>query len=293
MASGRTQRVVLVTGCRTGIGAAAVKALAAAGHVVYAGLRDPAAPRSGAEDWDRLGVTALPLDVTDDAQRRAAVERILSERGRIDVLVNNAGVAVGGFLEQLEEDELRRVYEVNVFGTWAMTKQVLPAMREAGSGLILQVSSMAGRQALPGFGAYASSKFALEGMSESWRHELRRFGVRCVLLEPGAYRTEIFDPARLECRGFRDPDSPYAEDAAALARTVRSFVERRGRDPIEVAEKIVALVESRAPGLRHPVGPGVWLRSLMLRFLPFGLVELLLAKAMERARRAERPTTGR
>jgi len=286
MPARQSSPVVLVTGCRTGIGAAAVRALAEDGCSVYAGLRDPAAPGPEAEGWERLGVVPLGLDVTNPEQRREAVRRVLAERGRIDALVNNAGIATGGFLEQLEEDELRRVFEVNLFAAWAMTREVLPAMREARAGLILQVSSMAGRQALPAFGAYAASKFALEGMTEAWRHELRRFGVRCVLLEPGAYRTRIFDAAKIECRRFRDPESPYASEVPVVEGLVRGFVDRRARDPIEVARKIVELVRAPAPGLRHPIGPGVRLRTLLLRFLPFGAMEWMIAKALDRQRRA-------
>jgi NAD(P)-dependent dehydrogenase (short-subunit alcohol dehydrogenase family) len=165
-----------------------------------------------------------------------------------------------------------------------MTKAVLPAMREAGSGLVIQMSSMAGRQALPGFGPYSSSKFALEGLSESWRHELGRFGVRIVLLEPGAYRTEIFDPGKVECRAFRDPASPYAEDVAALGRIVRSYLDRNARDPVEVARRVVEIVESSSPGLRHPIGPGTRMRLALIRFAPFALMERLIALALRRAR---------
>jgi len=283
----KRSRVVLVTGCRTGIGFSTATELARSGHIVYAGLRDPSIEVQDPAVWKQLGVTALALDVTRADQRAAAIERILEEQRRIDVLVNNAGIAVGGFLEQVEEDELRRVFEVNVFGTWAMTKAVLPAMREAGSGLVIQVSSIAGRQALPGFGPYASSKFALEGMAESWRHELRSFGIHVVLLEPGAYRTEIFDPRKVECRAFRDPASPYARDVVALQRLVRSYVDRQARDPVEVARRVAQIVETSAPGLRHPIGPGTRARLLLLRLAPFRLVEKLIALALRRARHAE------
>ena len=286
MADQKRARVVLVTGCRTGIGFSTATELARAGHVVYAGLRDASTEVQDPEVWKQLGVTAMALDVTRADQRAAAVEKILEEQQRIDVLVNNAGVAVGGFLEQVDEDELRRVFEVNLFGTWAMTKAVLPAMRGAGSGLVVQVSSIAGRQALPGFGPYASSKFALEGMSEAWRHELRSFGIHVVLLEPGAYRTEIFDPAKVECRAFRDPASPYARDVAAVRRLVRSYVDRQARDPVEVAQRVVRLVEASAPRLRHPIGPGTRARLLMLRLVPFSLMEKLIALALRRARHA-------
>ena len=275
-----TCRVVLITGCGSGIGLATAIEAARAGHVVYAGLRDPASAAALTHAGGGLPITPLPLDVSRPEQRAAAVERVMSERGRLDVLVNNAGIALGGFLEQLDEDELRTVFDVNVFGAWGMTRAALPHLRASGAGLLVFMSSMAGRQALPGLGAYASSKFALEAMGEAFRHELGLFGVRVVLVEPGAYRTEIFGRNRRLSRHARDLASPYAPYAARLDALVARIAGRFARDPAEVARRVVSLFDARRPGLRHPVGPDARLRSALLRVVPFGLFERVIRRAL-------------
>jgi NAD(P)-dependent dehydrogenase (short-subunit alcohol dehydrogenase family) len=139
---------------------------------------------------------------------------------------------------------------------------------------------MAGRQALPGLGAYASSKFALEAMGEAFRHELGLFGVRVVLVEPGAYRTEIFGRNRRLSRHAGDLASPYAPYAARLDALVARIAGRFARDPAEVARRVVSLFDARRPGLRHPVGPDARLRSALLRVAPFGLFERVVRRAL-------------
>ncbi len=265
-------QIVLVTGCRSGFGLHIARDAARAGHVVYAGLRDPSTIDALVAETRGLDVIPIALDVTDAAQREAAVARILAERGRLDALVNNAGVALGGPLEQVEEDELRRVFEVNVFGLWALTRACLPAMRAAGRGRVINISSMSGRHALPLLGVYASSKFALEGMSEAWRHELRPLGVDVVLVEPGAYRTDLFGRNRTLARRARDEPAylPLIERIDALfAKTV----DRTARDPREVSRLVVALLTARSPALRYALGPGTALRNVALRVLPGRVVE--------------------
>jgi NAD(P)-dependent dehydrogenase (short-subunit alcohol dehydrogenase family) len=277
---------VLITGCRSGFGLGTAVAAARAGFSVYAGLRDLAT----ADDLERaavgLDVTPLQLDVTRADQRDAAVARILDERGRLDHLVNNAGVAVGGFLEQLEEDELRRVFEVNVFGAWAMTKACLPALRRGGGGSVVMVSSMSGRMALPTLGAYAGSKFALEGLGEAWRHELKPFGIRVVLLEPGAYRTDIFERNRNVCRRFDDPQGPYQPWVRAGDRLHRKIVERLAGDPAEVCDHIVRCLRDPHPALRQPIGPLARPRATLRNLLPFAAVELIMERILSWAREA-------
>jgi NAD(P)-dependent dehydrogenase (short-subunit alcohol dehydrogenase family) len=266
-------RVVLVTGCSSGIGLAVAREAARAGHVVYAGLRDPTgfAPEAG--------LVSVALDVTRAAEREAAVERVVREQGRLDVLVDNAGVALGGFLEQLEEDELRRVFDVNVFGAWAMARVALPHLR-AVRGLLVLMSSMSGRSALPGLGAYAASKFALEALGEAWRHELAPFGVRVVLVEPGAYRTEIFGRNRRLGRRALDAASPYAALVARVDDLATRTARRLARDPAEVARLVVSLFDVPRPRLRYPIGPGARLRSTLLRLAPFSLVEAIVRRTL-------------
>ena len=133
---------------------------------------------------------------------------------------------------------------------------------------------------MPGLGAYASSKFALEAMGEAFRHELALFGVSVVLIEPGAYRTAIFGRNRTLARHALDPNDAYAPYAQRLNGLVTRLVDRVGRDPAEVARLAVSLFEARRPGLRQPIGPGSWLRTLLLRFVPFALIEFLFRRAL-------------
>ncbi len=271
--------VVLVTGCRSGFGLLTAVEAARRGHVVYAGLRDLDTAGDLLEAARGLDVRPLQLDVVVPEQRGAAVERVLAEQGRIDALVNNAGIALGGFLEQVDEDELRRVFEVNVFAIWALTRLCLPTMRAQGAGAVVMVSSMSGRMAFPGLGVYASSKFALEGMSEAWRHELAPFGVRVALVEPGAYKTDIFGRNRTLTRNAHQPDSPYAARERHMDTLFARVVDRTGRDPQDVADKICDLIAARAPALRHPMGSDALLRKLLLRVVPFRAIEAVLGRA--------------
>lgn len=272
--------VILVTGCRSGFGLEIARAAARRGHTVYAGLRDLGTADALRQATAGLPVHPIQLDVTDPAQRQAAVERVLAEQGRIDALVNNAGIAIGGYLEMLDEDELRRVFETNVFAAWAMTRAVLPAMRAQKAGTIVQISSMSGRMALPGLGAYAASKFALEGLSEAWRHELSAFGVRVVLVEPGAYRTDIFGRNRQLTRNAQDPASPYAHLVHRMDERFKVLSERDWGDPAEVGEKVASLCEAAHPPLRVPMGRYAGLRTWLLKMAPFGLVERLVRRVM-------------
>ena len=282
-------RVVLITGCGSGIGLATAIEAARAGHVVYAGVRDPASAPAVARAAGELPIVPLPLDVRHPEERAAAVAQVVRERGRLDVLVNNAGVALGGFLEQLDEDELRHVFDVNVFGAWGMTRAALPHLRASPGSLVVFISSMAGRSAMPGLGAYAASKFALEAMGEAFRHELGLFGIRVALVEPGAYRTEIFGRNRRLARHAGDAASPYAPYAEGMDRLVSRIVDRFARDPAEVARLVVSLFDARRPALRHPIGPDARVRSALLRLAPFGLFERIVGRMLRAAPRHRDP----
>lgn len=271
--------IVLITGCGSGFGLLSAVEAARRGHTVYAGLRDldTAEPlRRAAGD---LPVHPVQLDVTSAAQREAVVARILAEQGRLDGLVNNAGIAIGGFLEQLDEDELRRMHEVNYFAAVALTRTALPALRAA-RGIVISVTSMAGRAASPSLGGYAASKFALEGAMEAWRHELRPFGVRVTLVEPGPYKTDIFSRNRVVGRNVHDPQSPYAPLVAAVEGTLEANADGRMGDPMEVARLIVDLLAAPAPALRYPLGPLSTLRLTLRALLPWRAYEAVVARAI-------------
>lgn len=264
--------VLLVTGCRSGFGLGIAIEAGRRGHTVYAGLRDLDTAADLRRQTAGLDVRPVQLDVTRADERDGVVARILDEHGRVDGLVNNAGIALGGFLEQVEEDELRRVLDVNVVGAWALTKAVLPSMRERRAGRIVMVSSVSGIMALPGLGVYATSKFALEGMTEAWRHELAEFDIDIYLVEPGAYRTDIWERNRTICRNGHDPDSPWAELSETLDRNFKAAVDASLRDPDEVVDKICTLLDGKPQGLRHPIGPGTRLRRA-LKLAPFWVVQ--------------------
>jgi NAD(P)-dependent dehydrogenase (short-subunit alcohol dehydrogenase family) len=267
--------VVLVTGAASGFGRLAVIEAAKRGHTVYAGVRD----LSRLEPFGDDRVRVVQLDVTVAEQREAAVKGILDEQGRIDALVNNAGSPLGGFLEDIDEDELRKLFDVNVFAVFELTKRVLPAMRAQRSGAIVMLSSMSGRMAAPGLAAYAASKFALEGLSEGWRHELAPFGIRVTLVEPGAYKTDILGRNRLLSRRAASPDSPYAAQFTKMEGLAAKMTARAG-DPQDVARKVVDLCEAKAPRLRHPMGMSAWIRTFLLRYGPFWIFEQIFARTM-------------
>lgn len=269
------ERVALVTGCRSGFGLLSAVALARRGFTVYAGLRDLGTAGELVAAGAGLPLTPVQLDVVDADQRAEAVSRILARHGRIDALVNNAGIAIGGFHELLSEEDLRGVMEVNLFAVWALTNLVLPGMRARGGGTIINVSSMSGRMAMPGLGAYSASKFALEGLSEALRHELRPFGIRVALVEPGPFKTDIFGRNLRVAAATGDAAPAYAARAAHVEALALRFA-ARGGDPQEVATLIADLCEAPDCALRHPIGPGTGLRLLLTRILPFGLWERVL-----------------
>ncbi len=279
--------VVLVTGCSSGFGVHIAAEAARRGHVVYAGLRDPS--RTDALDaatGANPRVRPVQLDVTDSGQRRDAVARILAEEGRIDALVNNAGVALGGFLESVEEDELRAVLETNVIAPWALTRDVLPAMRVQRAGRVIMVSSLSGRVALPGVGVYAASKFALEGLSESWRHELALWGIQLALVEPAQYRTDIFGKNRRIARRATAPDDPWRPYAEHLDRVVSDMVARQAGDPAQVGRLVADLLEARHLTLRYPIGPNAAFRQFLAGIAPQWLVDRVVARFLRLPREA-------
>ena len=273
-----SEPVALITGCRSGFGLLAAVSAAKAGYVVYAGLRDVSTAENLRAAAGDLPVHPIQLDVTSAEDRDAAVARIMDERGRLDGLVNNAGVALGGFLEQVDEDEFRRLMDVNLFGVFSLTNKALPAMRAQGRGVIVNISSTSGRMAIPGLGAYAASKWALEGMSEALRHEVRPFGVRVVLIEPGPYRTDMLNRNRTVSRRAADP-GPYKAMTDAIDALSRK-VSAKAADPQEVADRIVGALQGRAKALRYPMGPNVRARLVLRDFMPFGVMETVMARLL-------------
>jgi len=277
-------KVVLITGCSSGIGREAARRFAAAGFRVHASLRRPEmAADLRAEAATRGWSLSTPaLDVTSDGSVAAAVSALLDETsGRLDVLVNNAGYYLLGPLEETSADELRAQYETNVFGVHRLTCAVLPAMRARGGGTIVNVSSVAGRVAVPIGGAYHSSKWALEGLSETLRYELAPFGIRVALVEPGPFKTALHDK-EVRAAATQREDSPYRPLMEEYLR--RSHAMKR-RDPAEVVDVIFRAATVRRPRLRWPVGPTSFSGTVLRRLTPDALYELVLGLAFRWRRR--------
>lgn len=241
--------VVVVTGSSSGIGMATALGLARAGHDVVATMRNPSASEIGQiVARDKLPVRLMSLDVDNDESVRSTIHRILKERGRIDALVNNAGIGGGGSVEELPLDEFRRVMETNFFGALRCIQAVLPSMREQRSGCIVNITSVAGRIALSPQAPYAASKFALEALSEALAQEMKPFGVRVAIVEPGVIKTPIFGKMR-----DLPTSTPYPHE-----RRLRAIFAASLNNPVSpdvVADEIRGIIEGASWQLRYPVGP--------------------------------------
>jgi len=275
-------KVAVVTGSSSGIGLVTSVELALNGHHVIATMRDlgraskleEAARKAGVHD--RLDLRRV--DITEMDSLVAAVDSIVRDHGRIDVLVNNAGFSTGGFAEDMTLGELRQQMETNFFGNVAMTKAVLPVMRKQRSGHIIQISSVAGRLSAPLLSSYSASKFALEGWSEALRIEVHSLGIRVALIEPGDYDTDIWERNLRIGKQALDPNSPNKERSQRFADFIKSRASRR-RDPREVAQLIVRVASDPNPRLRYIIGPDARIQLLFRALAPWRRYERLVAKA--------------
>ncbi|MFJ7075003.1 oxidoreductase [Streptomyces sp. NPDC098781] len=242
-------KVWLITGASSGFGRAIADAALAAGDVVVGAVRRPEALEDlVAAHPDQ--VEALRLDVTETGAAEAAVRDVIARHGRIDVLVNNAGRTHVGAFEETTDDELRELFEVHVFGPAALTRAVLPHMRERRSGAIVQMSSMGGQMSFAGFSAYSGTKFALEGLSEGLADEVAEFGVKVLIVEPGSFRTSLFETGR---RGS-STDSGLYPKVSRTRGVVSGGDGTQPGDPAKAAALILAALESERTPLRLPLG---------------------------------------
>lgn len=249
-------RVALVTGASSGIGRATAAALRSAGFSVFGTSRDPRAAGPS-------GVTMLECDVASDASVGAMMAELLSRAGRIDLLVNNAGIGLLGAAEESSIAQAQALFDVNVFGAMRTTLAVLPEMRARGSGRIVNLSSVLGFIPAPYSALYAATKHAIEGYSESLDHELRAFGIRVVLVEP-AYTSTGFE------RNGIEPDRPlgfYDAQRAIAGKIMRTSVEE-GDEPEVVAEAVLKAATDPVPQVRYTAGKMARKVSLLRRFVP-------------------------
>jgi NAD(P)-dependent dehydrogenase (short-subunit alcohol dehydrogenase family) len=278
MANGK---IAVVTGSSSGIGLMTAVELALSGYRVAATMRDLGRSGRLEEAAQKAGVRECldlrRIDITETGSLAEIVNGIVRDHGRIDVLVNNAGFGTGGFAEDMSLAELRHQMETNFFGNVAMTKAVLPIMRQQRAGHIIQITSVAGRMAAPLLGAYAASKFALEGWSEALRIEVHSLGIRVVLVEPGDYDTDIWDRNVVLARQATDPSSPNRERSQRFVEFVKSRAPKR-RDPREVARLVVRTAQNPNPKLRYLIGPDAKMQMLFRSLLPWRQYERMVAK---------------
>jgi len=241
-------RVWLITGTSSGFGRAIAEAALDRGDRVVATARDPGQLSNLATDH---GVHAIALDVTDPEQRLGAVDQAVEKFGRIDVLVNNAGRTQVGAVEETTDDELRSLFELHFFGPVALTRAVLPHMRAQGGGAIVQMSSVGGQITAPGFGAYCATKFALEGITQALHDEVAPFGIRTMIVEPGAFRTGLFRP---DAAYQSQPMPEYAQTVGPTRDYVSGGHGLQPGDPAKAAQAIVAALEADEPPLRLVLG---------------------------------------
>ncbi|PDS33108.1 oxidoreductase [Rhizobium phaseoli] len=264
----RNRNVALVTGASSGIGLATAESLVKAGYRVFGTSRKPVA--------NRPGITMLICDVADEASAQAAVAEIVRQTGRLDLVVNNAGVGLIGGAEESSIAQAQRLFDVNVFGVARVANAVLPVMRKQKSGRIINMSSILGLIPAPYNAFYASTKHALEGYSESLDHEVRNFGIRVVLVQPGVTRTSFEE-------NLTRADQPlpvYASERARSEALMRKWVET-GDAPEVVADMVVKAATAKKPKLRYSAGrQSRQVRSLR-RYLPERLVDSLLRKVNE------------
>jgi NAD(P)-dependent dehydrogenase (short-subunit alcohol dehydrogenase family) len=257
-------QVVLVTGASSGIGKSCAEFLSQAGYRVYSASRR----------------SAFPVDVRDEASVLGAVADLMSREGRIDVVVNNAGIAVAGAVEDTSVEEAMGQFDVNFFGVLRVCRAVLPHMREQRSGCIVNIGSIGGLVAIPYQGLYSASKFALEGLSEALRMEVRPFGIRVVLIEPGDHRTALTENRRATAASGRNPAYRNRYERAVSRMETD---ERNGPAPEAVARLLRRVIKLKQPRLRYTVGPlSERAVPILKRALPYQAIERLMSRYYSR-----------
>jgi NAD(P)-dependent dehydrogenase (short-subunit alcohol dehydrogenase family) len=275
-------KIALITGSSSGFGLLTSVELAKAGFRVVATMRD----LGRRERLDQAAAAAAvtgqidirALDVTNFSALPAFVDAVVCECGRLDVLVNNAGFAVAGFAEDIKLEELRYQFETNFFGAVAMTKAALPTMRRQYSGHIIQLSSIGGLNGSVTVSSYSASKHALEGWSESLRLEVNALGIKVVLIEPGAFQTEIWTRGAVMGEKATTQESPNIKRSLRMRDRIQSLPKR---DPIEVARLIASVAQDPNPKLRYLVGSDAKIQFALKHILPWKWYEKVVANFLK------------
>src|SRR5262249_49728144 len=275
-------KVVLITGATDGLGKAAAILLAERGYRVYAAGRsaEKRAQIDQIAQSKKLALKSIELDVTSDDSARAAVQQILAEAGQIDVLINNAGLGYMAVIEELKMEDMRQQFETNVFGVLRVTQAVLPHMRQRRAGRILMISSVAGLVSPPTYGAYSSSKHALEGLSNSLRLELYPFNIQVVLIEPGYIVTNFQQTATALAKPYVDAaqSSPYSRIYSGAWGGANKGRGDSKTTPEDCARVMLHAIETASPHPRYGVTPLARLVKFGKRFLPDKMMDRILRK---------------
>lgn len=278
------KKIAIITGASSGFGLLTTLELAKKDYFVIATMRNLEKQIDLISQATKLdlqqNIKVQQLDVTDQSSIHN-FQLFLNEINRIDILINNAGYANGGFIEEIPVEEYRKQFETNLFGAISITQLVLPYMRKQKSGKIINISSISGQVGFPGLSPYVSSKYALEGWSESLRLEVKPFGIDVALLEPGSYNTNIWEVGKQLAENQSDTTSPYKEYMDKIQKHINNGNDTLG-NPMDVANKIVEIAEARRTTLRYPIGKGVKFMIFAKKILPWRLWEFLVLKSFRK-----------
>ncbi|MFQ5740033.1 MAG: SDR family oxidoreductase [Acidobacteriota bacterium] len=284
---------ILITGAGTGLGLETALYLAGKGYRVFAAVAFEGQRKHVEREAvrRRLSLSLPLLDVTDPKSIRSTVDAIASECGGVNGLINNAGVSLRGYFEDCREEEIRTVFDVNLHGSMAVTREVLPLMRRAGGGRLIFISSIGGRIAAMARSAYCSSKFAIEGFAESLAQEVMPLGLHVSIIEPAIIKTERWTIHRGVADQALDPESPYCDWFRREEELADRLVETSPTTPADVARTVYRALTARRPRLRYVVGSRARLAVLLRRYLPGELFEQIFFR--QAVRRVAGPSTNK
>lgn len=276
-------KIALITGASSGFGLLTAIKLAKNNYKIVASMRDLSKKTKLLNEIKKhnlhKNIEIIKLDVNNYEDIENCKKYIQSKYGKIDIIINNAGYCLSGFMEELSIDQIKNQFNTNVFGTIAMIQAFIPLMRKQKKGLIINIASILGRLGLPGMSAYTSSKFALEGLSESLRLELAPFGIKVVVIDPGAYKTNIWD----------DGLNNIKEDEESIYSTLRSFIYKNAKsfsdnsdNPQKVADLIYKITKHKNPKLRYTIGRGMKILLFLKNMIPFSVIELIFKKIINK-----------